>query len=53
MYRYNIWIEKLFIFTLFTWTSSIASTNIFWIRQYVINKTLNLITIIHPAQPFG
>ena len=49
MHRDNIWIKKLFVFATSTWTSNIISTDISRVRNGIVNKTLNLIAIIHPT----
>jgi hypothetical protein len=45
--------RETFIFTPLAWTSNTLFINISRIRSCIINKILNLITIIHLPQPLG
>ena len=45
--------RETFLFLHLLHAPNTTSTNIFWIRYYIINKTLNPITIIHPPQSLG
>jgi len=52
MHHPKIFIVKLFILTLHTWTSNFTCTNILRFRKYEINKTLSHFKIILPLQLF-